>query len=116
MSEDKKTNEDIVVESDTGLTLGKKLSQAREGLGLSVGEVAERLKLSARQIEALEKDDYSNLPETVFVRGFLRSYARFLNLDETEVLTDLDAALPNKKEDAKAEAGVQKAKVVYRIR
>lgn len=112
MSEDNKTNEDIVVESNTGLTLGKKLSQAREGLGLSVGEVAERLKLSARQIEALEKDDYSNLPETVFVRGFLRSYSRFLNLDEAEVLADLDAALPNKKEDAKAEAGIQKAKAV----
>lgn len=66
---------------------GAQLRRLREQKGLSVGEVCERLKMPARQIEALETGDYQTLPEPVFVRGFLRSYARFLDMDET-VLDD----------------------------
>lgn len=107
MSEENGSKEDV---ESRFLTLGQKLTQAREILGLSIGEVAERLKLSARQIEALEQDDYSNLPESVFVRGFLRSYSRFLNLDENSIIADLDAALPKIKEELKAEAVVKKTR------
>ena len=69
--------------------LGSELRRQREKKNLSIGEVSERLKLPARQIEALENGQYENLPEPVFVRGFLRSYGRFLDLDEAT----LDAAL-----------------------
>lgn len=66
---------------------GSRLRQLRESKGLSVGEVCDRLKMPARQIEALENGAYDTLPEPVFVRGFLRSYASFLDMDET-VLND----------------------------
>ena len=62
--------------------LGKLLRQNREQQQLSLGDVSEHLKLPARQVEALENADFSKLPEPVFVRGFLRSYGRYLNLDE----------------------------------
>lgn len=61
---------------------GSQLRQQREKKGLSIGEVSERLKLPARQIEALEKGNYDSLPEPVFIRGFLRSYGCFLDIDE----------------------------------
>lgn len=62
---------------------GEILAKQRQQKGLSIGEISERLKLPARQIEALEKGNYEELPEPIFIRGFLRSYARFLDLDET---------------------------------
>ncbi|MDO4434242.1 MAG: DUF4115 domain-containing protein [Alysiella sp.] len=66
-------------------TFGLQLRQHREQKGLSIGEVSERLKLPARQIEALEKGDYELLPEPVFIRGFLRSYGRFLDMPEADL-------------------------------
>jgi cytoskeleton protein RodZ len=41
-------------------------------------DVAAKLKLTARQIEALEQEDFSHLPSEVFVRGFVRNYARLV--------------------------------------
>ncbi len=74
--------------------LGARLRAARESKGLSIGEVAERLKLPARQIEGLESGNYQDLPELVFVRGFLRTYSRFLELDEQETADSLDRIAP----------------------
>ncbi len=71
---------------DVGMTLRK----AREGLGLSVHDIANRIKFSPRQVEALEANDFENLPRTTFLRGFVRSYARVLQLDEAALI----AALP----------------------
>lgn len=74
--------------------LGRELRILREQKGLTVGDVAERLKLPVRQIEALENGLYENLPEPVFVRGFLRSYGRFLDMDEAELSRSLDLIAP----------------------
>src|SRR3989338_6998815 len=74
-------------------SLGKMLREARERLGLSVMDVSSQIKFAPRQIEALEADDFKHLPETAFLRGFVRSYAKILHLD-AEVLL---AALPQKK-------------------
>ena len=60
---------------------GKVLAEARERLGLSVAEAARQLRLSPRQVEALEADDHASLPGKTFLRGFLRNYARLLQLD-----------------------------------
>ena len=66
--------------------LGKTLREARERLGLSIADVAHQIKLAPRQIEALESDDYRQLPEMAFVRGFVRSYAKILHLDSEPLL------------------------------
>lgn len=65
---------------------GKMLAEARTRLGLSVVEVARQLRLSSRQIEALEADDHASLPGKTFLRGFLRNYARLLQLDPEPLL------------------------------
>lgn len=79
------------------LMLGDRLKQARLNKGLSVGEVAERLKLSVSQVEAMETNDPSRFTEPVFARGFFRSYARFLHLNEAEVLADLNQMFPSER-------------------
>jgi len=70
-------------------SVGNSLREAREQLGMSVNDVANRIKFAPRQIEALEADDYVRLPEAAFVRGFVRSYARLLELDATALLASL---------------------------
>jgi cytoskeleton protein RodZ len=73
------------------LNVGMTLREAREALGMSVHDVAERIKFAPRQVEALEANDYVHLPQATFLRGFVRSYARVLQLDEVALL----AALPS---------------------
>ena len=60
---------------------GARLRAAREAAGLSVEAVGARLRLSERQVAALEADDHAALPPGPFVRGFVRNYARLLGLD-----------------------------------
>ncbi len=71
------------------LSSGTRLRKAREGLGLSTDDVAGELRLSVSQIKALEQDDYTELPGATYVRGYLRSYARLVNIDEDSVLPPL---------------------------
>ena len=66
--------------------VGSVLSAARQRQGLSVADVARQLKLGVRQIEALEADDYKNLPRITFVRGFIRNYAKLLQIDAVPLL------------------------------
>lgn len=65
--------------------LGALLKAEREKRGLSHDQVVEITRLRRHFIEALENEDWNNLPSSVFVRGFIRSYARTLNLDEEKV-------------------------------
>lgn len=74
-------------------SLGKMLREARERHGLSVADVAAQIKFAPRQIEALEADDLVHLPEAAFLRGFVRSYAKILQLDAQALL----GALPQSK-------------------
>lgn len=66
------------------------LREAREAREWSVEEVSVRLKLIPRQIEAMETGALDLLPETAFVRGFIKNYARLLELDPSPLLRALD--------------------------
>jgi cytoskeleton protein RodZ len=70
---------------------GERLKQARLSLGLSVADVSTRLKLSTDKIESLECGEVSDVAEPVFVAGYLRAYARLLELPEDVVLADFSA-------------------------
>ena len=58
---------------------GAILRRAREAKGLDVPAVAGMLHLSEKKLQALEADDFAQLPEPVYVRGYLKNYARFLD-------------------------------------
>jgi cytoskeleton protein RodZ len=64
---------------------GATLAAARVAQGLSLEDIARQLKLSVAQIKSIEADDHSRLPSPVFVRGFIRTYARVLKLDIAQV-------------------------------
>lgn len=81
------------------LSAGARLRQVREMRGESINEVSLALKLAPRQVEALESGRYEALPGLAFVRGFMRNYARYLNLDPAPLLADVEAALGNTQVD-----------------
>ena len=70
------------------VTLGEKLRQAREERGITISEVAEQTRISALYIESIERDDYRILPGGIFNKGFVKSFAKCVGVDEQEALQD----------------------------
>ena len=73
---------------------GQDLSAARENQGMSVADVARNLKIAVRQVEALESGDYSALPGITFVKGFIRNYAKLLQIDPEPLLVNVQHVMP----------------------
>lgn len=65
---------------------GEVLRTKRKELNISVDEVARQLHLETRFVEALERDDYAELPAAIYVRGYIRAYARFVDIDGDRVI------------------------------
>lgn len=70
-----------VSEAYTVAAVGHVLATAREEAGLSVEQAASQLRLSRRQVEAIEAGDLDALPGLAFARGFVRNYAKLLQID-----------------------------------
>ncbi len=68
-------------------SLGEELKQAREERGITLREIADATHIGLRFLQAIEADDYSILPGGIFNRSFVRSYARYVGLDEEHALT-----------------------------
>ena len=69
------------------MSLALWLRQGRATRGMSIEDVAKITKIQARILEKLETGRFEGLPADVFVRGFVRSFARCVGLDEAEALT-----------------------------
>ena len=80
-------------EAELPKSFGARLAAARESAGISVGDMAGRLRLHINQVRALESENLAQLPEAAYVRGFVRSYARSLGLDPAPLVEDLNAKL-----------------------
>jgi cytoskeleton protein RodZ len=70
------------------------LIRGRERLAMSVADVARHLRLSVRQVEAIEAGDFGKLPGGPFVRGFVRNYARLVGVDPEPLIRSIDAQPP----------------------
>jgi len=61
--------------------IGPLLKQKRTEKGLSLKDVEQATKIRTRYLEGLEREDFSMLPDYIYTRGFLKTYANFLGLD-----------------------------------
>ncbi len=80
-----------MMETGAGAQLGK----MREQRGLSRQDVGQRLKFSLRQLDALEAGRYDELPDLMFVRAMIRTYARLLETDPEPLLQILEQERPD---------------------
>ncbi len=89
------------LESAPVLGPGQILRSAREAAGMSLKEVAEKLRLNLAKLESIEKDDFSAIPEPIFIRGYLRSYAQLLKLAPEKVLQPFNILDKNQQQPVK---------------
>ncbi len=107
---------------DANVTVGAELAQARQAAGLSLEAAARQLNFAPRQLDALERGEVHRLPGGAAVRGMVRSYARFLQLDPDPLVARVGAAMVAQDADRLAQRfrqpvpfsnGGRRANVVY---
>ena len=90
----------IALELDPTWRAGRKLTEARQQLGLSIAEVADRIRVRREFLEALEEMNIKMLPGKAYALAFLRSYARALGLDERAIVDQFQEESALTREDA----------------
>ncbi|MGH8098917.1 helix-turn-helix domain-containing protein [Stenotrophomonas indicatrix] len=79
-------DDQTVSDLETVAGCGTRLRQAREAAGLTLEDVGQRLRMPVQVVRSLEQEQWEKLGAPVFVRGQLRSYARLLGVDVSELL------------------------------
>jgi cytoskeleton protein RodZ len=91
------------------MSFGANLKRERELRGISLEEISKATKISARLLEAIEIDRYDLLPGGIFRRSFIRSYAKYLGMNEDKVLQEytlvIEAASPPAQAEEKLPGG-----------
>jgi len=67
-------------------SLGARLRQAREARGVSLRELSDQTRIARRYLEAIEADDYKELPGGIFNRSFIKAYAKGVGFNEAEAV------------------------------
>ncbi len=73
---------------EEGPYCGKRLKQVRERMGVELETISKEMKISKKILEWIEEDAFERLPALVYLKGFLRSYARSLGLDPSRVVEE----------------------------
>jgi cytoskeleton protein RodZ len=74
--------------------LGERFRAAREARGLSLSDVADQIRIRSVYLAALEDESWNAIGAPVYIRGFLRTYARFLGIDPEEAVAAFNRTLP----------------------
>jgi cytoskeletal protein RodZ len=74
-------------------TVAEQLRRAREARGFTVYQVAEVTKIKTDHVRALEEGNYDAFSASVYIRGFVRTYATVLRLDLPQIMSTLEAEL-----------------------
>ena len=80
------------VNDDFELGIGTALRDARVARNLSLAEVSALLRIREAHLEAIELEDFEQLPGNVYVIGFIRTYAQYLELNESDLIMRFKAA------------------------
>lgn len=89
--------------------LGALLKAERERQGISVNEITDQIKISRTALIAIEEGEESKLPHSVYAKGFIKNYARLLNLDAEEINQTLSAVF-DVEEDAAMRPAYQESR------
>jgi len=77
--------------SDPGTnSVGETLRAAREAKKLSLDAANRETKISVQILNSLEQDDFESVGSDIYLKGFLRNYARFLGVDVDDLMRTLD--------------------------
>src|SRR5436189_22499 len=91
-------------------TVAEQLRRAREAQNLNVYQVAEITKIKTDHIRALESGTYDSFSAPVYIRGFVKTYAKALKLDVLKLIGELEAELSKTEKFAEPPPLVEKEK------
>ncbi|GAC1576363.1 MAG: DUF4115 domain-containing protein [Candidatus Elarobacter sp.] len=74
--------------------LGEEFRRAREARGLTLSDVAEQIHIRSVYLNAIENEEWTSIGAPVYVRGFIRTYARFLALDAESAVERFNQSAP----------------------
>jgi cytoskeleton protein RodZ len=74
--------------------LGERIRAARESRGLSLSDVGEQIRIRSVYLSAIEDENWNAIGAPVYIRGFLRTYARFLGIDPEEAVAEFNRTQP----------------------
>ena len=94
MEADTTTNSET--KNDSSKTAGEVLRKKRENIGLSIDHIANKLNLDPKLIELLEKNDYEKFNIETYLRGYLRAYAKVIDLDDDMIINLYKESNPEK--------------------
>jgi cytoskeleton protein RodZ len=75
-------------------TFGENLRREREMRGVSLEEISDATKISVRALQAMENDQFEKLPGGIFTRSFIRTYAKYLGLDDEKIMAEFQLVAP----------------------
>jgi len=81
---------------DETCDFGKKLSEARKAQSFTISEINEHIKIPEHVLTAIETCDITALPAPAFTQGYIRAYAKFLEISEDDILDSYNRMLPGK--------------------
>ena len=95
MSDTDNNNDTVEIEAAEKVqSIGQVLQAARLVHGMNIQDVARQLRLAARQVKAIEEDDHSKFPSRTFLHGFIRNYAKLVQVDTVEFSHLLQQTFP----------------------
>lgn len=89
---------------DALIELGRKLTERRESIGMTLETVFDRTKIRLEYLRGIEAGDYTNFPEPVYIKGFIRTYLKLVGAEDLqeEFMTQLDDNAPStRKQEAR---------------
>lgn len=89
--------------------VGYTLRQERERQELSIEDIEQGTSIRATYIEAIENGEYDKLPGTVYTKGFIKNYAKFLGMDADSVVKEFVADIAELSAEAEAKAAAENA-------
>lgn len=81
-------------------SLGSHLRRERESHQISIAELSQTTRIPIRVLNQIESDRFDELPAEVFVRGFLRAYARAIGIDDLDVIAEYESGYTVKEEES----------------
>jgi len=98
------------------VTPGTRLRYEREQRNLSIQNIADHLYLESRVIKCLENDEYDDLPPGIFIRGYIRNYAKYLEIPSEPLIKGYRKLVEEEEEEEESRPAAQQQKPVRRTK
>jgi cytoskeleton protein RodZ len=100
-------------EQNSNLTFGRYLKAKREEAGLDQEYISTETRISLEMLEAIESENHVKLPESVYVKGFIRAYAKVLGIDEDGLIKNYAETCRTYKDISQSKAEFEKKRAGF---